>query len=341
MSTSGSINKVAEKSIYSEVKWRLVLKQAWRKPAELLEYLQLDPDLLNKVSSQQQQFPLLAPPAFVTQIEKGNPQDPLFLQIFPFAQKKTNTAGLLRDPVGDLISHASPGLLHKYNSRALIITTGACAIHCRYCFRQHFPYSSATGARNDWQQTLKYLEANPQINEVILSGGDPLMLDTKKLQQITDSLSGLAQITTLRIHTRMASCLPERINPALIKWLAELPFAVVVVHHINHPQEIGTLAKRAFQRLQSCTQIQLNQSVLLNGINNTAAILLHLSEVLFTNNILPYYLHQMDPVEGAGDFICTDEEALQLINDLRRNLAGYLLPKLVREVSGEAAKSLI
>ncbi len=341
MSLSGSIDKVAEKNIDSEGKWRLVLKQAWRKPAELLEYLQLDSELLNKISNRHQQFPLLAPPAFVEQIEKGNPQDPLFLQIFPFTQKNINSSGLLYDPVGDLKSHASPGLLHKYSSRALIITTGACAIHCRYCFRQHFPYSSATGARKDWQQSLKYLEANPQINEVILSGGDPLMLDTKKLNQITAKLSELPQIKTLRIHTRMASCLPERINSALIKWLSELPFAVVVVHHINHPQEIGTLARHAFKRLQSCTQIQLNQSVLLKGINDKVVTLSSLSEILFANNIIPYYLHQMDPVEAAGDFICSDKEALKLFNNLRRKLPGYLLPRMVREVQGEAAKTPI
>jgi len=319
--------------------WRQVLKQAWRKPAELLDYLQLDPALLEGIEAGQREFPLLAPPAFVRQIEKGNPADPLFLQIFPLATENQAYKGLLQDPVGDLDSQASPGLLHKYRCRALIITTGACAIHCRYCFRRHFPYSSATGMRVDWPQTLDYIRQHPEISEIILSGGDPLMLPTAQLQDISIKLAGLAQIKTLRIHSRMPTTLPERINPALLNWLSGLPFRLVLVHHINHPAEIGRAANTAISTLAPYIQQQLNQAVLLKGVNNKLTTLVKLSEVLFTNNILPYYLHQMDPVESAGHFICTDREALALMEKLRIQLPGYLLPKLVRECAGKGSKT--
>ncbi|MBE9550385.1 MAG: EF-P beta-lysylation protein EpmB [Proteobacteria bacterium] len=319
--------------------WRQVLKQAWRKPAELLDYLQLDPLLLKGIEAGQREFPLLAPPAFVRQIEKGNPADPLFLQIFPLVAENQAVKGLLQDPVGDLDSQASPGLLHKYRSRALIITTGACAIHCRYCFRRHFPYSSATGMRVDWPQTLDYIRQHPEITEIILSGGDPLMLPTSQLQDISTKLASLPQIKTLRIHSRMPTTLPERINPALLNWLSGLPFRLVLVHHINHPNEISSQAKDAISTLTPYIQQQLNQAVLLRGVNNKVTTLVNLSEFLFANKILPYYIHQMDPVESAGHFICSDLEALELMDELRISLPGYLLPKLVRECAGEGSKT--
>ncbi|MCF6263531.1 MAG: EF-P beta-lysylation protein EpmB [Xanthomonadales bacterium] len=321
--------------------WRQVLKQAMRKPAELLEQLQLDPQLLNGIEAGQRQFPLLAPPAFVQQIEKGNPEDPLFLQIFPQAAESLPPKDLLKDPVGDLASQGSTALLHKYHSRALIITTGACAIHCRYCFRRHFPYSSNSGHRLDWQHTLKYIEQHPNISEIILSGGDPLMLPTQQLHKITQQLSTLPQITTLRIHTRMATCLPERFNTALLAWLKNLPFRLVLVHHINHPNEISEPATKVIFRLKPLIQQQLNQSVLLASVNNNVQTLKHLSELLFTNNILPYYLHQMDRVTSAGHFICSDHEATKIVTELRASLPGYLVPKLVREEAGKSSKTPI
>ena len=319
--------------------WRQALKQAWRKPAELLDFLQLDPVLLDGIEPGQTQFPLLAPTAFVNQIEKANPVDPLFLQIFPLAAENQPAKGLLQDPVGDLASQASPALLHKYSSRALIISTGACAIHCRYCFRRHFPYSSATGSRVDWAQTIDYIRRHPQINEIILSGGDPLMLPTRQLEEISRQLANLPQLTTLRIHSRMPTTLPERINPDLLSWFSGLPFRVVLVHHINHPNEIGKAAKDAISLLTPVIHQQLNQAVLLKGINNTPIVLSELSEALFTNNILPYYLHQMDPVTSAGHYICDDSEAQKLITELRISLPGYLVPKLVRELAGEGSKT--
>lgn len=319
--------------------WRQVLKQAWRNPAELLEHLQLDPLLLKGIAAGQRQFPLLAPPTFVRQIEKGNPEDPLFLQIFPQAAESQSHKGLLEDPVGDLASQMQPALLHKYHSRALIITTGACAIHCRYCFRRHFPYSSTSGHRLDWQKTLDYLSQHPNVNEIILSGGDPLMLPTAQLYEISKQLSSLPQITSLRIHSRMATTLPERINSALCDWFASLPFRLILVHHINHPNEISELAADAIFKLKPLIQQQLNQSVLLAGVNNNSQTLRHLSEILFTNNILPYYLHQMDPVISAGHFICSDLEAAEIIAELRAALPGYLVPKLVREEAGKTNKT--
>ncbi len=339
MSLSASIAKADTKNLDSNHNWRQVLRKAWRKPEELLDYLQLDSSLLKGIAPGQQQFPLLAPSAFIEQIEKGNPEDPLFLQIFPQAAEARQQSGLLQDPVGDIKSQASPGLLHKYHSRALVITTGACAIHCRYCFRRHFPYTSVTGGRSDWQQSLDYIRANPNISEIILSGGDPLMLATAQLEKISRSLLEFPQLKTLRIHTRIASCLPERINTRLVHWLRELPWAVVFVHHINHPQEIGSAAELAFTRLQSCTQMQLNQSVLLQGVNNKAEVLIQLSEKLFGNSVTPYYLHQMDQVQGAGHFNCSDIEARQLMRQLRAAVPGYLVPRLVREVTGEPGKT--
>jgi len=313
--------------------WRRALKLAWRTPAQLLEELQLSPQLLDDIETGQREFPLLAPTAFVQQIEKGNRQDPLFLQIFPSAAEAIPGPGLLSDPVGDLNSQVVPGLLHKYRSRALLISTGACAIHCRYCFRRHFPYSSATGLRHDWQKIQEYIDQHPAINEIILSGGDPLMLATGHLEEMTRRLEKLPQIKTLRIHSRMLTTLPERLDNELIEWLSRLNLKLVFVHHINHPKEIGPAASNAIKLLDKFCHQQLNQSVLLAGVNNNIRTLCLLSETLFTNNIMPYYLHQMDPVQAAGHFICDDKQATELVAQMRAQLPGYLVPVLVRQLA--------
>jgi len=319
--------------------WRRALKLAWRTPAQLLEELQLSPQLLDDIETGQREFPLLAPTAFVQQIEKGNRQDPLFLQIFPSAAEAIPGPGLLSDPVGDLNSQVVPGLLHKYRSRALLISTGACAIHCRYCFRRHFPYSGSTGLRLDWQKIHTYIGRHPDINEMILSGGDPLMLATAQLRDITRQLEKLPQIKTLRIHSRMLTTLPERLNSELREWLAGINLQLVFVHHIHHPRELGPAAATAIRQLNTVCQQQLNQSVLLSGVNDNITTLQSLSEILFANNILPYYLHQMDPVQAAGHFKCSDESARKLHAQMRARLAGYLVPALVRENPGRQSKS--
>ncbi len=327
------------KTNHPDHEWRQALKLAWMKPAELLDHLQLEACLLDGIDQGQREFPLLAPAAFVGQIEKGNPFDPLFLQIFPQAVEKMQQKDLLQDPVGDLASKVSPALIHKYKGRALVITTGACAIHCRYCFRRHFPYSKASENRTNWQQSVNYIKQNPGISEVILSGGDPLMLSTKQLFELSHSLASLKQIKTLRIHSRIVTTLPERVNSEFLDWASQQPFRLVIVHHINHANEIGAQAKSAIRALTPYFQQQLNQAVLLKNVNDNFSVLFNLSEALFANNILPYYLHQMDPVASAGHFTCSDKSANKLMTKLRQNLPGYLVPKLVREIAGEESKT--
>jgi EF-P beta-lysylation protein EpmB len=232
----------------------------------------------------------------------------------------------------------SPGLLHKYRGRALLLATAACGIHCRYCFRRAFPYTDANPASNDWQQALESIEADPSISEVILSGGDPLSLSDRRLASLSQKLAGIPQLKRLRIHTRLPVVAPSRVDESLCAWLSTSPLQTVMVLHINHPQEIDTELALACGRLRDTGSILLNQAVLLAGVNDGAATQIRLSERLFEAGVLPYYLHQLDRVRGAAHFEVTDEKARQLLVSLREALPGYLVPRLVREEAGGASK---
>ncbi len=317
--------------------WQTVLASAIREPSELLHYLNLPQSLLNGAIAASQSFALRAPLGYCQRIEKGNPNDPLLRQILPLDAELISDQHFKLDPVGDLAAMEVPGLLHKYHGRVLIITTAACAVHCRYCFRRHFPYQENRAEQN-WQKAIDYIQSHSDIHEVILSGGDPLSLTESRLKNLTDQLLNIPHIKTLRLHTRQPIVLPERVNSELLSWLDSLPWKIVMVLHCNHANEIDSSVASALKKLQQHQVTLLNQSVLLAGVNDNTETLIDLSQKLFSHHVLPYYLHMLDKVQGAKHFYVKNEKAQQILNEVRQLLPGYLVPKLVKEQAGEKSK---
>ena len=317
--------------------WQTTLASAIREPSELLHYLNLPQSLLNGAIAASQSFALRAPLGYCQRIEKGNPNDPLLRQILPLDAELISDQQFKLDPVGDLAAMEVPGLLHKYHGRVLIITTAACAVHCRYCFRRHFPYQENRTEQN-WQEAIDYIQSHSDIHEVILSGGDPLSLTESRLKNLTDKLLNIPHIKTLRLHTRQPIVLPERINNELLNWLDSLPWKIVIVLHCNHANEIDSSVAAALKKLQQHQVTLLNQSVLLAGVNDNTETLINLSQKLFSHHVLPYYLHMLDKVQGAKHFYVKNEKAQQILNEVRQLLPGYLVPKLVKEQAGEKSK---
>lgn len=314
--------------------WKNALANAVRDPAELLALLELPHSLLPAAREAASGFPLRVPLGYLARIRKGDPGDPLLRQVLPLAEEQATVEGYGPDPVGDLQASAAPGVLHKYHGRVLLTATGACAIHCRYCFRRHFPYGVENPGRNHWEAAIDYLQAHPEVDELILSGGDPLMLDTPQLQRLAERLTEVPHLKRLRLHTRLPVVLPERIDPPLLDWLRALPWKTVIVIHANHANEFDTTVATALAQLQHTGLTLLNQSVLLRGINDDEESLAGLSEALFHHGVMPYYLHLLDRVEGAAHFEVDEHRAKALLQGLRARLPGYLIPRLVREVEG-------
>ncbi|MCC5863726.1 MAG: EF-P beta-lysylation protein EpmB [Wenzhouxiangella sp.] len=315
--------------------WRDQLRDAFRRPAELLSFLELEDTAA--ASAVQTPFPMLVPRAFASRMRRGDSNDPLLRQVLPDPGELDSRPGYVSDPVGDHGSRQVRGLLHKYHGRALLITTGACAIHCRYCFRQNYPYGDEHLGRR-LAPALDYIRTRSDISEVILSGGDPLMLDTERLQQLGDALGLIGHIRRLRIHTRLPVVLPDRIDESFCGWLHNLPWPVVVVIHANHPAEFDPSVDQAIQRLRNAGAHVLNQTVLLAGINDNEEILAELMERSFAAGVIPYYLHLLDKVSGAARFDSEPAVAGQLLERLRVRLPGYLVPRLVREEAGAPYK---
>ncbi|MEX0943044.1 MAG: EF-P beta-lysylation protein EpmB [Pseudomonadales bacterium] len=284
-------------------------------------------------------FPLVVPLPFIHRMQRGDPEDPLLLQVLPRPHEMVSPTGFSKDPLRETLNTTPRGLLHKYHGRVLVIVSGACAINCRYCFRRHFPYEDVQPDSNHWQEIFNYIRDNTSITEVILSGGDPLILSDKRLAYIARKLSSIGHVTTLRIHTRLPVVIPQRVCTALTDWMAESRLAIVVVLHCNHAREIDAAVAASASRLAAAGVTLLNQSVLLRGINDTADDLESLARKLFECRILPYYLHLLDPVEGAAHFDVPEPEAVVLMQQLSAALPGYLVPKLVREIPGEPAKA--
>jgi len=320
------------------LRWQALWRDAIRDPHTLLELLELG-HLSHRVSREATaQFALRVPQGFVARMRRGDPGDPLLRQVLPLVEETFAVPGFVLDAVGDLPASATNGVLHKYQGRALLVATGSCAVHCRYCFRRHFPYAEQTAAANDWQPAVAALAADTSIHEVLLSGGDPLSLSTEKLTQLSDQLRGLSHIRRLRIHTRLPIVLPERVDDELLAWLARLPWPCAMVVHANHANELDDNVLSAFARLRASGISLLNQSVLLKGVNDSVPALADLCEGLFAGGVLPYYLHQLDRVSGAAHFAVDDRQDRALHDQLRAQLPGYLLPRLVREVAGAASK---
>ncbi|MCP3667165.1 MAG: EF-P beta-lysylation protein EpmB [Gammaproteobacteria bacterium] len=318
--------------------WQHELASAFTELAPLFDYLKLDKKTLPASEKAAKHFKLRVPLHFAELIQKGNPADPLLLQILPRAEELVTTSGFCNDPVGDKASEITPGLIHKYVGRLLLISSAACGINCRYCFRQHYPYREAERGDSLQQKTVEYLTQHRDINEIILSGGDPLALSDQRLYNLIHTLEKVPHLKRLRIHTRLASALPNRLTPRLIETLSSTPLQTVITLHINHPNEISTPLTSKLIELRAAGITLLNQSVLLANINNNAETLCQLSERLFDAGVVPYYLHQLDPVQGAAHFQITDQEAVELITQARQRLPGYLVPRLVRELEGESSK---
>lgn len=318
--------------------WRRELAEAVTDPAELLEVLQLDPALLPAARRAAARFGLRVPRSFITRMRPGDPRDPLLLQVLPLGAELEAQPGFGPDPVGDLAALQAPGVLAKYHGRALLMTTGACAVHCRYCFRREFPYGTGALTPARLAAAVETLAATPGLEEVILSGGDPLALPTSRLAGITSALRALPGLQRLRIHTRTPIVLPSRVDQQLLEWLAGLPWKTVIVLHVNHPRELSGDVRAAVAELAAHGATLLNQSVLLAGVNDDEDTLAELSVGLFDAGVLPYYLHLLDRVAGTAHFDTSLQHAAALHAGLLARLPGYLVPKLVRESPGAASK---
>ena len=317
--------------------WQAELRAAVRDPEELTRLLELPPGALGPAASTS--FPLLVPRGFVARMRKRDPHDPLLKQVWPAAAELNVAAGFTADPVREQ-GLAAHGVIRKYPGRVLLIASGACPLHCRYCFRREFPYPVQLAARADWSAALAELRSASDIREAILSGGDPLSLSNRRLGELIGRLAD-AGVTTVRFHTRFPVALPERVDEGLVRVLRGTRLRVVVVLHANHANELDGSVERALDALKPAVTALLNQSVLLRGVNDDAGVLAALSERLFACGVLPYYLHLLDRVAGAAHFDVDERAGVQLVAALRARLPGYLVPRLVRETPGELSKTLI
>ncbi|MES9971722.1 MAG: EF-P beta-lysylation protein EpmB [Candidatus Thiodiazotropha sp.] len=321
--------------------WQKALADGFCDVSSLLEYLQIEASAVTDHTQASQQFALRVPRVFAELMHKGDPRDPLLLQVLPTAKEMEPASGFIADPVGDHNAAHGPGLLQKYHGRILIITTGACAVHCRYCFRRHYPYTGATASTGQWRHVMEYLRANPTVEEVILSGGDPLMASDQKLAGWLQQLEALPQIKRLRIHTRLPVVLPQRITDGLLSLLEGCALSKVMVIHANHPNELAPALADGMKKLAAAGVTLLNQSVLLKGVNDNCDTLARLSYRLFEMGVLPYYLHLLDRVAGAAHFELEEEAVKGLHKQLLTELPGYLMPKMVREIAGAPHKTPI
>ncbi|WP_168013696.1 EF-P beta-lysylation protein EpmB [Halomonas salinarum] len=319
--------------------WQRQLANVVRDPVELCRRLGLDDDALPGARDGHALFEVRVPEAYLTRIQPGDPTDPLLRQVLPLVAETDAVDGFVADPLEETDHTPRRGLIHKYAGRVLLIASPACAINCRYCFRRHFPYQENSPSRAQWQETLDYLREDTSIHEVILSGGDPLAASDRQLAWLVARLEEIPHLKRLRIHTRLPVVIPARIDEALLEWLGSSRLQKVVVLHSNHAQEIDAEVVAACARLKDAGVTLLNQSVLLRGVNDSVAALAALSERLFEAGVLPYYLHVLDPVSGAAHFDVPDEEARHLVETLRDQLPGFLMPRLVREVPGAASKT--
>lgn len=323
--------------------WTKELAAAARDAETLLDAVQLERTDLPYPIDTAAQFQLLAPPSFIARMGRGNTNDPLLKQVLPTLQEQQVSAGFMRDPLAETDPDRgfikAPSLLQKYQNRALLITTPGCAINCRYCFRREFPYTEHRPKNH--QEALTAIAADQSISEIILSGGDPLLLSDSQLPQLLSNIESIPHVQRIRIHSRIPIVLPERLTQTLMDTLTNRRCQIVMVVHSNHPQELNDTTARALNCLKQSGVTLLNQSVLLRDINDDIGTLVQLSEKLFTQGVLPYYLHLTDHVAGTEHFFVADAEAKEIYAQVQHRLPGYLLPKLVRELPGEASKTLL
>jgi EF-P beta-lysylation protein EpmB len=320
--------------------WKLSLQQAIRSLGELLDVVDLSRDQLPPLD-ESPDFPLLVPREFAARMKRGDPSDPLLLQVLPLASERESVAGYSDDAVGDSNATKSPGLIHKYPTRALLVASGMCAVNCRYCFRRHFPYDEAPKSLIQWHEALGYIAEHPQIQEVILSGGDPLSLGNSKLFELLRAANQISHVQRIRIHTRFPVMIPSRIDTEFLEEISAMERAIWMVLHINHVREIDQELCDALKGLRRAGVILMNQAVLLRGVNDTFEAQRDLCVGLVNAGVQPYYLHQLDRVGGAAHFESDVALGEQIVDRLRSELSGYAVPRFVREVAGESSKTLI
>ncbi len=322
--------------------WQRLLSQAITDPMALYQRLQLDTRHLPAALQAAREFSVMVPLGYLDRMTPGDPTDPLLLQVLPqVAETASQPASYQRDPVGDDGASPIPGLIHKYHGRVLLITTGACAVHCRYCFRRHYPYAEASASPRQLQPALDWIRQHADIEEVILSGGDPLMLSDDRLDHLISALEAIPQLQRLRVHSRMPVVLPERMTKVLLDRLQASRLQILMVMHANHPAELDDSVGHACQQMQRAGMTLLNQSVLLNGINNQPDVLENLYKRLFSLGVQPYYLHLLDKVRGAAHFDIDEASAQRLYTEVCARLPGYMAPRLTREISGERSKRIL
>ena len=321
--------------------WHQSLANAIRKPAELLTELGLEL-LADRFSEDAaSQFPLLVPRSFLARMTAGDPDDPLLRQVLPLEDELRQVAGFVADAVSDASFRTASGLLHKYHGRALMIAAGSCAVNCRYCFRRHYPYGDEPRRLDDWEPALEQLRADSSISELLLSGGDPLMLTDARLGQLIERLEAITHLKRLRIHSRLPIVLPDRVTDALLELLTQSRLTPIVVVHSNHAAEVVADCEAALRRLVQAGITVLNQAVLLRGVNDSVDALADLSESLINTGVIPYYLHQLDRVAGTAHFEVDPAVGRRLIAELRTRLPGYAVPRYVQEIPGEPHKTII
>jgi EF-P beta-lysylation protein EpmB len=322
-----------------ESDWRRQWRDAYTDPRRLLEDLDLA-TLADRVpETPPDGFALRVPRAFVARMRRGDADDPLLRQVLPLDAEARIVPGYATDAVGDLDARRAPGVLHKYQGRALVVATGSCAVHCRYCFRRHYPYADDAASAGNWQSVIDYLASRPDVDELLLSGGDPWSLATHKLAALTARLGEVPHVRRLRIHTRLPVVLPARVDADLLAWIESLAMPVVVVLHANHAQEIDDAVRDAIADLRRSGAMLLNQAVLLRGVNDDVDAQAALSAALVDAGVLPYYLHQLDRVHGTAHFAVDDVRARAIVDAMEARLPGYMVPRLVREQAGATSKT--
>jgi len=331
---------IPKKPISVEHNWQKELAGSFTDPAKLLQHLGLDEEKYAQHIKARRLFPMRVPRHFADLMEKGNPNDPLFLQVMPLSDEFLTSPGYSEDPLEEHDT-AGKGILHKYDSRVLLMVRTGCAVNCRYCFRRHFPYADNAVSKHQWEEVLQYIQAHDNINEVIFSGGDPLMAKDDHLAWLANEIASINHVKRLRIHTRLPVVLPERINNAFVNWFTALPIQKVLVLHANHANEMSEALKSRLITLREKGVTLLNQSVLLKGVNDSGEAISDLSEALFEASVLPYYLHVLDKVQGARHFYVSDDEGRHIMEEAIKRLPGFLVPKLVREIGGQPGKTPI
>jgi len=335
------ITSITPSVVTARTPWKQALANLLKDPDELCDILGFEDESRSQLIAACAGFPLRIPRAYLSRVVPGNLQDPLLLQVLPQAAELEASIGYVSDPLDESEFTPVPGLLHKYHGRVLVILNGSCAIHCRYCFRRHFPYQEHVIDSHHWQQILQYIASDSSIHEVIFSGGDPLTCNDKILAKRCEDLAQISHVTTLRLHTRLPIMIPERIDQACVDWMQASRLQIVMVLHCNHAQELDQAVQQALGKLADAKVVLLNQSVLLQGVNDTVEALATLSQRLFACRVLPYYLHLLDKVQGAAHFDIDESAARELRAALKARVAGYLVPRFVRELPSELNKTAL